>query len=145
MKIIQFFAAGEPKGQPRPRAFSRGGHARVYDPGTAEGWKSQIANCGKEHIPETPLAGPIQLRIEFFFPRPKSHYRKNGELKLGAPTWVEKKPDFDNAAKAACDALTILGFWRDDAQVVDARILKKYAHGAGYATGAMIHISEACL
>ncbi len=34
---------GEPKGQPRGRAVSIAGHARVYDPKTAEGWKSLIA------------------------------------------------------------------------------------------------------
>ena len=34
---ISFTVLGDPKGQPRPKAFSRGGHAAVYDPGTAEG------------------------------------------------------------------------------------------------------------
>ena len=45
---------GEPKGQPRPRAFAKpigGGKfsARVYDAGTAEGWKSQIAQAFRQH------------------------------------------------------------------------------------------------
>lgn len=44
---ITFFIHGDPKPQPRPRAFARrmGAKfvARVYDAGTAEGWKSQIA------------------------------------------------------------------------------------------------------
>jgi len=37
--IFSTFARGAPKGQPRPRAFSREGKASVYDPGTAEGLK----------------------------------------------------------------------------------------------------------
>lgn len=146
---ITFFAQGEPKGQPRTRAFARkfGNKwaARVFDNGSAEAWKSQIANAGKEHIPFEPWDGPIRLKIVFYFPRPKAHFRANGNLKDSAPHWCEKKPDFDNCAKACADALTILGFWRDDAQVVDAHIVKKYCQGAGYAMGALIEISEATL
>jgi len=43
MSQIHFFVSGDPKAQPRIRAFAINGHARVYDPGTAEGWKSLIA------------------------------------------------------------------------------------------------------
>jgi len=39
---LSFFVAGIPKGQPRVKAFSRGKHAGVYDPGTSDGWKLLI-------------------------------------------------------------------------------------------------------
>ena len=42
MSPIIFFAAGSPKGQPRVRAFVRGNHAGVYDPGTANEFKTSI-------------------------------------------------------------------------------------------------------
>ena len=130
---------GDPKGQPRPRAFSRGGHARCYDPGTAEGWKSQIAEAMRPHIPTLPLFGPIQVTIAFYMRRPKSHYGKRG-LKPTAPTWHAQKPDCDNALKAALDALTLLRVWNDDAQVAQALVSRRWENGNG--PGASISILQ---
>lgn len=124
--MIRFFVHGVPKGQPRPRSFAMktksGGYtARVYDPGTAEGWKSQIAMEAEKHRPDAVIEGSISLHLSFMFPRPKSHFRTgkhSDELKEDAPIDVIKKPDLDNLAKAVMDALTqIGGFWKDDSQV----------------------------
>lgn len=123
---FRFFAAGLPKGQPRPRAFSRGGHARVFDPGTAEGWKSAVALAARGNVPAAPLSGPVQLTVELLFPRPKLHLKK-GALREGAPEFHTSKPDADNAAKAVMDALTVLGVWGDDAQVAALITTKRYA------------------
>ena len=115
---ISFFVPGVPKPQPRPRAFARNGMARVYDPGTAEGWKSAIAVAAKEMRPDKPLAGPIGLRIVFLLPRPKSHYRANGNLRDPCRQVCHaQKPDLDNLAKAVMDCLSTIGMWNDDAQV----------------------------
>jgi Holliday junction resolvase RusA-like endonuclease len=126
---ISFFAPGDPKGQPRPRAFSRGGHARVFDPGTAEGWKSAVAVAAKPHIPAQPIAGAVYVTLDFYFRRPKSHYRtgkRAGELRDDAPEVFLSKPDADNLAKAVLDAMTTIGFWKDDAQVWNLSVSKRY-------------------
>jgi Holliday junction resolvase RusA-like endonuclease len=143
---IKFFAAGVPKGQPRPRAFARqmGGKmvARVYDAGTAEGWKSAVALAARPYLPKTPLQGPIEVQITYYFPRPQSHYgKRKGELYLkpDAPRWHTGKPDIDNADKAIMDALTTLGMWVDDAQVVSMMVEKRYSETQGV-TGATIEI-----
>lgn len=135
---MSFRAQGIPKGQPRPRAFARNGRARVYDPGTAEGWKSDIAAAARPVLPAAPLTGPVVLRIDFFFPRPKNHYVKAG-LRIGAPLWHRSKPDADNAAKAVMDALTTLGAWEDDAQVVTL-IVRKYYAADVQNTGALVTV-----
>lgn len=144
MQPIEFFAAGDPKGQPRPKAFARGGHAAIYDPGTAEGWKGCIALAGRSFCPTAPLEMPLRVDLTFYFPRPKSHFRtgKNAsELRDDAAAWHCKKPDRDNSDKAVLDALTLLRFWRDDSQVCDGRIQKLYDDGRG--PGCLIRISEA--
>lgn len=146
MTIIRFFAEGLPKGQPRPKAFSRGGHARVYDPGTAEGWKAQIAVAAKEKRPAAPLSGPLLVRLSFYFPRPKAHYRGGkctGEaLRETAPLYHTSKPDADNAAKAVFDCLTMLGMWGDDAQIAHADIVKLYVNHTNQARpGCLIEIA----
>lgn len=125
MTLHNVFVAGNPRGQPRPRAFARHGKARVYDPGTAEHWKSQIALA----FPQTILAyaGPVAVTLHFGFMRPKSHFRKGGGLTKSAPLAHLGKPDLDNAIKAVLDALTTIGVWPDDTQVVDLCATKRYA------------------
>ena len=145
---ISFFVSGEPKGQPRPRAFARkmGGKfvARVFDCGTAEAWKSCIAAAAAQHKPAAPISGPVRLRIAFHLPRPKGHYT-SGKIERGlratAPNYHTGKPDADNLAKAVMDALTQCGwFWADDAQVAVLTAIKRYGDTTG--NGAMNEIAE---
>lgn len=121
---MEFFTPGIPKGQPRVRAFARGGHAAVYDPGTADGWKGSIALAAKSYLPAIPFNCPIVCNLVFLFPRPARLMRKKdpeGRIPFTG------KPDRDNSDKAVLDALTTIGMWRDDALVYDGRITKFYA------------------
>ena len=131
VRLYNVFVVGDPKGQPRPRAFARNGKARVYDPGTAEHWKSQIARRFEWRGPglrEYEL-GALAVVLQFRFARPKSHLRKDGTLKPDAILVQHvSKPDADNLAKAVLDALTTVGVWRDDAQVAELVIVKRYAN-----------------
>jgi Holliday junction resolvase RusA-like endonuclease len=137
MSEIKFYVSGEPKGQPRPRAFALNGKARVFDPGTAEGWKSCVAMAAKPYIPHIPINQAVELSITFLMPRPKKHFDRSG-LKTGAPCFFTKKPDTDNLAKAVMDALTILGMWTDDALVCDLTSKKRYSNTG--TAGASINI-----
>lgn len=122
MNGVSFWVAGTPKGQPRQRHFAmkiNGKYtARAYTPGTAEEWKSAIAIAAKEAgLAGEQIQGMVWVEMCFFFARPKSHYRANGEVKPGAPKDHTQKPDIDNVVKAALDALTQIGVWRDDSQI----------------------------
>ena len=136
MNTISFFAAGLPKAQPRPRAFAMGGKARVYNPATAEGWKSAIAVAAQDHIPPVPLECPVVVSEIFLMPRPKRLMRKK-DPDLRIPHTA--KPDRDNLDKAVLDALTTLGFWRDDSQVWSGTVSKMY-HAKSEVPGAHIVI-----
>ena len=139
--MIQLHVHGDPKGQPRPRAYNRNGKVGMYDAGTADGWKASIqfaALAALEDVPVVPLAGPFSVEIAFCMKRPKSHFRANGDLKETAPTFVSKKPDIDNMAKAVLDALTQAGVWRDDAEVSVLGCIKKF----GLPVGAIITINQ---
>ena len=134
--VAAFDVHGEPKGQPRPRAFSRGGKARIYDPGTAEGWKGAIALAAREHLPSSPIDAPIKLAISFFFARPKRlETKKSAEGNIPHTA----KPDADNAAKAVMDCLTEIGMWKDDALVMSLYAEKQYS-AKGAPSGALIQI-----
>jgi crossover junction endodeoxyribonuclease RusA len=107
--------------------------ARVFDCGTAEGWKSQIAVAAKPHAPDMPFGGPVMVSMRFCFARPKSHYRtgKNAAiLRDTAPDYHTSKPDADNLAKAVLDCMTQLGaWWGDDQQVAQLNVEKWWASG----------------
>jgi Holliday junction resolvase RusA-like endonuclease len=131
MKQLSFFAPGIPKGQPRVRAFVRGRHAGVYDPGTADDFKACIHLAAKQVLEgeqERPVfTGAIRCDAVFIFPRPKSHLTGKGALKPSAPFWHTQKPDRDNLDKCLLDALTKLQMWGDDCQVCAGHVSKRFA------------------
>lgn len=147
MKSYTFFAQGEPKGQPRPRACIRGRRAGVYDPGTADEWKRQVKAAAKPYIDaQGKLSGPIRVRLTWFMPRPLAHWcirggQRSNELSIKAPKFHDKKPDTDNLEKAVLDALTDAGLWDDDCQVFDVHKIKYYSNKRGFA-GCEISASE---
>lgn len=127
---------GEPKPQPRPRAFTRNGHASVYDPGTAEGWKGSIALAiggGRK-----PYDQALSVAIDFYFAPPKNLQKK---CERGETHFRTSKPDIDNLIKSTLDAMTALWVWFDDSQIVEIRATKRYAT-PDCSPGAVIHLSE---
>lgn len=88
-----------------------------------------------------PLTGPVDVRVDFYLPRPRYHFRTGArahELKPNAPTYVDKKPDTDKLLRSTLDGLTSSGVIRDDAQVASLTGVKRYADAA---TGARITIT----
>jgi Holliday junction resolvase RusA-like endonuclease len=136
--VILFEVRGIPKAQPRAKAVRRGAHAGVYDPGTADSWKARLCIAARPHRPVTPLEGPISVSIDFLMPRPKSLSRKKDPAGEVPHT---SKPDRDNLEKAALDALTQDGWWRDDSQVCAGEVRKLY-HAKDGVPGARIRIVE---
>lgn len=123
-----FFVPGEPKAQPRVKAFRRGKFTGVYTPKTADAWKQAVKDSWKKSsYPKFPWC-PLGVSLSFTMPRPKSHYRANGLLKPTQQLMHTKKPDCDNIAKAVLDALTDAGAWTDDAQVVLLNVAKRWCH-----------------
>jgi Holliday junction resolvase RusA-like endonuclease len=90
------------------------------------------------------LDGPLIVSMIFYLPRPKGHYRtgKNAHLlRDSAPAYPAGKPDTGKLARSTEDALTDAVIWRDDAQIVDSNLAKRYADGIP--PGVVITIREA--
>lgn len=75
----------------------------------------------KKHRPKKPAEGPVRLKVILYF--------DVKERKLWGK-YKTKRPDCDNYVKELKDAMTSVGFWNDDAQVVDLRVVKYYAEKA---------------
>jgi len=132
------FVPGLPKGQPRSRSMGyisrKTGKptSRVYDPGTAQTWREDVRAAVRPIAERTgTIVGPVKLVLVFYFPRPKMHFKRSGELREPIPVAVVRKPDFDNAAKVIADAMTDVAAWMDDAQLADVRIVKLYGDKPG--------------
>jgi len=145
MTPIIFFAPGIPKGQPRVRAFVRGRHAGVYDPGTADDFKASIhlaaRSAMRPHAARPIFTGPVRVDCEFVFPRPKSHFTSKGQIKADAPVWHTQKPDRDNLDKAVLDTLTKIEMWRDDSQACSGQLLKRWT-ALGEPSGVQITVTS---
>lgn len=100
----------------------RGGQPRFYTKGKVQAVKDLYFVLLKVHRPREPLAGPLRLRVSFYYPVRKPH--RNGEPKI-------TRPDTDNMIKLLKDTATDCGYWKDDAQIVDERITKSYADPSG--------------
>jgi Holliday junction resolvase RusA-like endonuclease len=133
---MTFFIYGDPKGQPRPRAFARkmGAKyvARVYDSDVADEWKravdQAIVKAYSEHKPAFEDHRPFEVVMTFWMRRPKSHFNAHGFVKPSMPMRNAQKPDADNLVKLVLDRITRLELiWRDDSQVAYLTIAKYWS------------------
>ena len=133
---MTFFIHGDPKGQPRPRAFARkmGAKyvARVYDSDVADEWKRAVDQAiVREFILRKPAfveGQPFEVVATFWMRRPKSHFNANGFVKPSAPVRHAQKPDADNLVKLVLDRITRSELiWRDDSQVAYLTVAKYWS------------------
>lgn len=83
-------------------------------------WRERVAQVVGEAVAGLPLLrGPVQVKVEFAFPRPKSHFRTgslSNVLRDDAPFWHTAPNDTDKLQRAIGDALTGV-VWKDDKQI----------------------------
>lgn len=103
---------------------------------------SNVASAEKEfmyallpHKPELPAVRPIRLTVWFAFDTKDKKKWCQDMPKDEAEEWAgfmfkPTRPDTDNYLKLFKDCMTKVGFWLDDAQVVDERVIKTYAEKA---------------
>lgn len=106
---------------PRPRVVVRGKFPSVYMPSDYMDWKKDVAAYVQDvglAAPEGLFEAPVSLDLICHVERPKTS-------KLLYP-----KPDVDNYAKSVMDAFNDSGrLWKDDCQVHDLRVRKRWAEG----------------
>jgi Holliday junction resolvase RusA-like endonuclease len=131
---VEFAVAGVPIPQGSKQAFVVKGKAVVTERGRARlgPWRGQVAAMASAFV-EEPFAGPVYVELDFTFTRPKSHFRTgrfSHELREDVPAYVAGRPDVDKLARAVLDALTAVAY-RDDGQVAELRVAKRYFVAAG--------------
>lgn len=102
----------DPVAKGRPR-HDRKGH--VYTPEKTREFENAIALLARAQYKGEPLDGPLWVRINATFKRPKTVKRE----------WHTVKPDSDNIAKSILDPLNGI-IYKDDSQIVNLQIFKAY-------------------
>lgn len=125
--MTRFVLPGDvPDTRPRARAITVDGRAtaRAYTASPYRVWqKAAHAEAAAVWGPRAPLTGPLEVRVLVV--------RQSADREALAPQprrWRQGKPDADNAAKAALDALVAVGVMADDVQVV--RLVVEQVWGA---------------
>ena len=130
---IKLVVLGEPMSQARPKFQSRDRNGkpldfvRTRDPSANA--KRDFLAMVQEKAPTKPLLGPLRVDCYFYYAHLSGHYRTGkyaGILKESAPVWKDTGKDRDNCDKFVLDALEGV-FFRNDSQVCDGRIMKKYS------------------
>lgn len=120
--MIRFTVPGLPQGKGRARF----GNGRTYTPAKTIAYEGLIALAAQQAMDGAELlTGPVYLTVTAFFPIPASWSKKRRAEANARLTWHTSKPDADNIAKAAGDALNGIIF-RDDSQVAFAKVMKHY-------------------
>ena len=108
--------------QQKKIAVGRNGKPMTYEPERLKEARAMFMARFGQYRPKEPLPGPLRLVVKWLFPQVKGSW--NGQPKT-------TKPDTDNLNKLPKDCMTALGFWGDDAQVADERIVKVWGEPVG--------------
>lgn len=107
---------GTPQPQARPRTYMRGESPVTWSPHSD--WRRQVYTHMFINRPRMPLEGCLTVSLTFRMPKPKSARKSQ--------FWANKRPDWDNLAKAVIDAAQDARWIKDDGQIVSASIRKRY-------------------
>jgi crossover junction endodeoxyribonuclease RusA len=93
-------------------------------------WRAAVSAAAAEEMHGKELLwGPLYAHVVFVMPRPKSHYRANGELRPDAPIYHAGTPDLDKLQRAIGDSLSGIAI-HDDKQIAEWQCEKVYGHPA---------------
>jgi Holliday junction resolvase RusA-like endonuclease len=118
MTRIFFTVPGEPRGWARARTQG----ARFFTDTKTRSEKQAVAAWAMEAGARI-IDGPVSVTLTAYLRIPKSATKKARAAMLAGAERPTKKPDGDNLAKLALDALNGV-CWHDDVQVVDLTVRK---------------------
>lgn len=124
MEKIVVDVPGKPLGKARPRVTRRG---ITYTPKPTAEREKLVRMCfTTAHPGITPAECPLAVTITAVYPVPVSAPAKKRAQMAAGEIFPTTKPDADNVAKLALDALNGVAY-RDDSQVVSLLVTKRYA------------------
>ncbi|MFG0353549.1 RusA family crossover junction endodeoxyribonuclease [Pseudomonas sp. zbq_5] len=131
LKPVQFLVPGEPVGKGRMRLTTRHGIARMHPTDRTIAYEGLIAMAGAQAMGDRSLLEcPVMVEMRIVLAIPQSMSKKRKAMAIAGELFPTKKPDMDNVIKAIYDGLNGV-VWKDDVQVVDAFVRKRYGEVPG--------------
>lgn len=140
--VLKFEVLGkpEPAGSKKGIPYAVAGHCRcnvIDDNDKAQDWKDSVGVMAKAAMKRDGIdmvdGFPVAVHFAFVVTRPKGDHRRGrnaGRLRDGAPIYPIKIPDVLKLARAVEDGMTGI-VYRDDAQIVDEVLTKRYGKHPG--------------
>lgn len=125
-KIIVFTIPMRPRGKMRHRSAVVQGHVRSYKHPAQVGREQKWLPYFIENAPEEPWGGPIFLRVEAFYPIPKSLKKADRVLAERGKLFPTVKPDIKNLVAMIEDIGNEI-IWKDDKLIVGHYVRKFYS------------------
>lgn len=126
MTEIFILVPGEPVAKGRPRFAKRGNFVQAYTPAATRDYEQKVAIEARRTMRSlAPLVGAVEIDLDLYLPIRPSWTRKRQEMARQGLERPISSSDWDNYAKAVCDAFNGI-VWMDDSQVVSARVRKFY-------------------
>ena len=147
LTVVEFRVFGLPAPQGSKRHLGNG--IMVESSKKVRPWRQDVMVAAERAYKGEAINNPVRLEIDFFFARPKSHYRTgkySDLLKPNAPIYASShgQGDLDKLVRATADALSFVTggcIIRDDCLVVSIASSKQYAN-AITPPGAAIKVVE---
>lgn len=127
MNPIVIELPGPPVAWARTRVNIAGRSRKFFTPKDQRDYASALQWEAKRAMKGRPLlTGPLTMKVTARLPIPASWSLKKQAQAEAGEVFPGSKPDWDNFAKLAGDALNCI-VYRDDAQICDGRVVKVYA------------------
>lgn len=124
---VAFVIPGTPVGKGRPKFARRGNFVTTYTPEKTASYENLVKVKAQEAMSGRPMIeGPVAVQIALHVTPPASWSQKKQRAALEGAVFPTSKPDADNCIKGIFDAMNEIVF-RDDKQVVDLVVSKRYA------------------
>ena len=153
MSVVSFSVQGLPG--PQGSKVNLGHGRMVESSAKVRPWRQAVFAASADAYAGPLLQGPVDVKVLFRFPRPKSHYGTGktaraktleGEIKKDAPNWVisHSAGDLSKLLRSTEDALSATCggcVLHDDALIASVTAAKRYC-SAEETPGAVITISQ---
>lgn len=126
-EVIAFVVPGTPVGKGRPKFARRGKFVTTYTPEKTANYETLVKiAAGRAMNGRALVDGAVSVHLAIYVTPPASWSQKKQREALSGQIFPTSKPDVDNVVKGIFDACNEV-VWRDDKQVVDVTISKRYA------------------
>ncbi len=126
MTRVRFTVPGQPQGKGRPKVVKIAGFTRMATPAKTVAYEGLIAHEAAQALAgRQPFEGPMACIVHIDCQVPASWSKRKQAQALAGEVFPTTKPDSDNVVKAIFDGCNAV-LWRDDVQVIDLVVRKRY-------------------